>query len=91
MIFQIRRTYYQDMSIYEGRLKQAGFNLNTVVKQDSGHTWREHRIEINSIEELVKLQEAIKQDLIFIHQDSIHYPIYKDGDPELEIYDDYRE
>ena len=83
MIFQICRTYYRDMSVYEDQLKQAGFALNTVVERNGENTWYEHTVEINSIEELVKLQEAIGQDLIFLYQSP--------GDPELEIYDDYRE
>ena len=63
MIFQIRRTYDRDMSIYEGRLKQAGFNLNTVVEREDGYTWYEHRVEINSIEEyFTHIQELAQED-----------------------------
>ena len=75
------------MSVYEDQLKQAGFTLNTVVEQDGEDTWYKHTVEINSIEELIKFHKAIGQDLIFLYQD----PIYEGRDPELEIYDDYRE
>lgn len=78
MKFTIERT-----SDYDGIMKPS---KNAVLsKEKSSFDTNVWEIEIESLEELIKLKEEVKYPII------IKNPCFIEGQNEIEIYDDYRE
>ncbi len=72
---------------YVGTLRNAGFTVSELDDDsvDIDDPYRRMRVNVNSIEDLVRLSDVVGQDLIVRTQ----YPV--DGVPVITIYDDYME
>ena len=77
-------TSYKDykMNEYINTLHKEGFKVDDILETKSG---KFSKIEILTAEDLIKIKDALKQDLIITND------IFDDSESVLEIYDDWRE
>lgn len=77
-------TSYKDYRIneYIKTLRKEGFKVDDILETKSG---KFSKIEVSTIEDLIKIGDVLKQDLIITND------IFDDSESVLEIYDDWRE
>lgn len=81
MEFIIRATYDDLATDYEEVLKPFNYQIEEKIGW-RGLKYLVATIEINSLEEMLKLKKAVKADIIILENE---------GHLSIEIYDDYRE
>lgn len=71
---------------YPPKLQEAGFKIETRTSEHDGGIDYYATIEIDTIEELIRLMDVLEERLVL-------FPVkYRENKlPEIEIYDDYRE
>ena len=70
------------MNEYINTLHKEGFKVDDILETKSG---KFSKIEILTAEDLIKIKDVLKQDLIITND------IFDDSESVLEIYDDWRE
>ena len=73
----------EETKLYYKIAKDNGFNVRNLILENYGSKFE---IEINSLEDVIKLSKLVKEDIIIITNDINNY-----GETSLEIYDDYGE
>ena len=72
----------EEVKLYYEIAKNNGFNVKNLISDDYDRS--KFEIELNSLEDVIKLSKLVKADIIIITNNI-------NGETSLEIYDGYRE
>lgn len=87
MIFKLKNVNSELLEYKYSKIFEE-FNVKCINKEPYSKIYN---IEINSIEELLKLKELVNEQLVLCEGSDFNFLNFKTKDVVIEIYDDWRE